>query len=334
MIKKGINTLLLEYRFTKKLSQINFNFVDVLLYSTPPITFQKVVTKLKKKYNCINYLVLKDIFPQNAVDLNLVRKNSLMHKYFRKKEKNLYKYSDIIGCMSPANKKYLIDNNDIVKNKLINITPNCIAPKVNNCKIDKKTILQKYDIPFKTLHLVYGGNIGKPQGIDFIIKCIHEIKKYDEIFFTIIGNGKEFNRLKKYVDINLLNIKIIDNMPKDEYLRLLSCMDIGLAFLDNRFTIPNFPSRILDYMNYSLPVIACTDVVCDLKQEICDQGAGFWCRSDDIEGFKDILDKIIKDKNMLANMGKISRELLMKKYSAQKVVDDLLYEINNFKNRG
>jgi glycosyltransferase involved in cell wall biosynthesis len=329
ILTKGINTLLLEYRFLKKLSKFEFTSLDILLYSTPPITFQKVIVKLKKKYNCVNYLLLKDIFPQNAIDLGMIKKNSLLHIFFRYKEKMLYQYSDIIGCMSPGNVKYLIEKNHGI-NKKINITPNCISPQETVISLDKKAILGIYNIPPESIHLIYGGNIGKPQGIDFIIKCIHIIKNYRNIFLTIVGNGTEFSRLKKSIDKSISNVKLLDSLPKDKYLELLACMDIGLIFLDNRFTIPNFPSRILDYMDYSLPIIACTDIVCDVKQEICDQGAGFWCQSDNIDKFKDILEIVINSKDILIDMRYKSHELLLKKYSIKTVVAYMLHEINNF----
>ena len=330
IIRKGINTLLLEYRFLLKLSQFEFTSLDVLLYSTPPITFQKVITWLKKRYNCISYLLLKDIFPQNAVDLEMIRKNGLLHGFFRCKEKKLYQNSDIIGCMSPANVKYVIEKNRL-NNKKVNVTPNCILPQKGVSSSDKKNMLEKYNIPLGTINFIYGGNIGKPQGIDFIIKCIQIIKNYRDIFFTIVGNGTEFNKLKKSIDSNVSNVMLLNALPKDKYQELLVYMDIGLIFLDNKFTIPNFPSRMLDYMDYSIPIIACTDIVCDVKQEICDQGAGFWCRSGDMEGFKNILDIIIKDKNILITMGERSHELLVKKYSVQYVVANMLHEIKDFK---
>jgi glycosyltransferase involved in cell wall biosynthesis len=332
ILKKGINTLLLEHRFLMRFLQFDFDSLDILLYSTPPITFQKIIAKLKKKYNCVTYLLLKDIFPQNAVDLEMLRKNSLLYLFFRYKEKKLYQQSDIIGCMSPRNREYLLENNPELANKKINITPNCIYPNKQIPDLIKRDVLESYDIPHDTIHLIYGGNIGKPQGVKFLINCISVIKNYDTVSFIIVGDGAEYTKLQKSIGADILNVKLINFLPKEQYLKLLSCMDFGLIFLDNRFTIPNFPSRVLDYMNYSLPIIACTDIVADIRQEICDQGAGLWCRSGDIEGFKRILDTIIYDKNIGVDMGKRSHQILAEKYSVQNVVVNMLHEINGVKN--
>ena len=49
---------------------------------------------------------------------------------------------------------------------------------------------------------------------------------------------------------------------------LANSCDVGLIFLDKRFTIPNFPSRLLSYMQASMPVLAATDVNTDIGKVI------------------------------------------------------------------
>ena len=52
---------------------------DLILYSTPPITFNKVISYAKETSGnkATTYLMLKDIFPQNAVDLGLMKTTGL-----------------------------------------------------------------------------------------------------------------------------------------------------------------------------------------------------------------------------------------------------------------
>lgn len=115
--EKGIGTLLIENQFKaaikKHLSDVRF---DLITYSTPTITFTNVVKYLKKKnLDAISYLQLKAIFPQNAVDIGMFGEKSLFNWFFRKKEKALYKVSDFIGCMSPANVEFVLKHNPEVK---------------------------------------------------------------------------------------------------------------------------------------------------------------------------------------------------------------------------
>lgn len=114
-IEKGISTFFIGMQF-KKAIQEYFGDVkfDLVLYSTPPITVTKTVAFLKKRDGAASYLMLKDIFPQNACDIGLLKKTgwtAVIYRYFRRKEKQLYLISDYIGCMSQANVDFLLKHN-------------------------------------------------------------------------------------------------------------------------------------------------------------------------------------------------------------------------------
>ena len=128
IIEKGIGTILLEHQYRhaikKYLKEVNF---DLILYSTPPITLINVIKYLKcKNSQAISYLLLKDIFPQNAVDMKMFSPKSLFYRYFRKKEIALYMYSDFIGCMSPANVDYVRLQNPYYQKWRVEENPNSI----------------------------------------------------------------------------------------------------------------------------------------------------------------------------------------------------------------
>ncbi len=132
---------------------------DLILYATPPITLYSAIKYCKKQYNAKTFLMLKDIFPQNAVDLELFSKYSLIYLYFRIKEKKYYQISDNIGCMSKGNIEYILENNHKINKKKLCIFYNSI--RTNN---NKSTIFNKNKTIF-----IFGGNIGKPQNIMFLL---------------------------------------------------------------------------------------------------------------------------------------------------------------------
>src|SRR5699024_5383715 len=138
---------------------------DLIIYSTPPMTFSNLIKLFKRRDNSISYLMLKDIFPQNAVDLNIFSKKGAIYNYFRHKEKQTYSISDLIGVMSLANKKYLLNNNNISDGK-ISIFRNSIYEYTEEYFKDDNliNILNKYEIKKSKTLFIYGGNIGLPQG--------------------------------------------------------------------------------------------------------------------------------------------------------------------------
>lgn len=319
LIEKGISTLLIEKQFIRAIKKFipNIKF-DLVIYSTPPITFSKVIKMIKDRDGAKSYLLLKDIFPQNAVDMGMMKEGSLLHKLFRNKEEKLYKNSDYIGCMSEANKKYVINHNNFINPSIVEVCPNSISPKeiqrVND--IDKKLLKEKLGIPGESLLIIYGGNLGKPQGIDFLIDIARSNKENNKVFFMVVGNGTEYSSLKEFVDIEKpKNFILKEHLAKKEYEELVKISDVGLILLDKRFTIPNFPSRLLSYMEYSLPVIAATDIYTDIKECLEYGNFGMWCESGDLDSFNKIINKFIENSELLEEMSSNSRKYLEEKYT-------------------
>ncbi|WP_237718781.1 glycosyltransferase family 4 protein [Alkalibacillus haloalkaliphilus] len=321
LIEKGISTLTIESKFLKavkrKLSHVKF---DLVLYSTPPITFEKIIKYVKKRDQAKSYLLLKDIFPQNAVDLGMFSKKNPIYWYFRAKEKKLYKTSDYIGCMSQANVDYVYNNNSYLQAKSteIEVCPNSIELKSVNINQKKKVeIRKKYGIPTDKTIFLYGGNLGKPQGIDFLIKCLRQNEKSEGAFFVVVGSGTEFDKLKLFFgNEKPRNSLLLSYLPKDDYEVLANSCDVGLVFLDKRFTIPNFPSRILSYMNVSVPILAATDPNTDLGDVISKGRFGFWCESDNVEKFSEHVERLC-DQSLRKQLGINSKKYLVENYTTE-----------------
>lgn len=319
VIEKGISTLMIESVFLKAIKKYMKDIkFDLVIYSTPPITFGKVISYVKRRDNAKTYLLLKDIFPQNAVDLNMFSENSLIYKYFRFKEKQLYAQSDFIGCMSQANVDFVLKNNIAIPPNTVEVCPNSIDPlTIEKDETKVREIRKKYNIPLDKTVFIYGGNLGKPQGIDFLIECLKANKVNDQVYFVIAGSGTEFNKLKTFFDgEKITNAQLFSQLPKDDYEILANSCDVGLIFLDKRFTIPNFPSRLLSYMQASMPVLAATDVNTDIGQVIEQGKFGFWCDSSDVLKFNEKV-QLLLDKELREQMGVNARQYLEDNYTAK-----------------
>ena len=321
LFEKGISTIMISIHYKHAIKRYLSNKkIDLIMYSTPPITLDGVVKYAKNYYGAPTYLLLKDIFPQNAVDLEMFSKKGLkgiIYQYFRNKEKNLYDLSDYIGCMSYANVKYILKNNTNIKNDRVEVCPNSIEPVDMRIDSDvKSNIRNKYGIPNDKKVLVYGGNLGRPQGLGFLMDCIRSQVENENIYFLIVGDGTEYKQLEDFViNEKTGNVKLMKRLPKDDYDKMIAACDVGLIFLDHRFTIPNFPSRILAYMQAALPVLAATDTSTDIGKVITDGEFGFWCESNDINGFSEIIKKI--DTSDLLKLGENGRKYLEKYYTAE-----------------
>ena len=220
----------------KYLSKENY---DLILYATLPVTLANLVKYCKSKYHAKTFLMLKDIFPQNVVDLEMMSNTSIIYKYFRNQEKKYYKYSDYIGCMSQANLEYVLKYNPEINKKKVYIFPNSI--KID---FDGKTEFNNKKTVF-----MFGGNLGKPQKIPLLINLSRKLKDYPKAEFVVVGDGTEQKKIREYVaDEKPKNFVYNKRLPEKEYEKLLQTADIGIICLDQRFTIPNVPSRMQVYM--------------------------------------------------------------------------------------
>ena len=327
ILEKGIGTLLIESQYVSAIKKYldNIKF-DLILYTTPPITFTGVVDYLKRKNpQAISYLLLKDIFPQNAVDIGLFGEKSFFNKYFRHKEVKLYRQSDYIGCMSPANVDFLLTHNDYINKDNVEVAPNSIelAEQTVLTQEQREGIKRKYNLPLDKPILIYGGNLGKPQGIGFFVQCLNSNKNREDCYFLIVGSGTEYPQIKEWFDtVHPNSISVYERLPKADYDLLVQCCDVGLIFLDHRFTIPNYPSRLLSYLEYKMPVLCVTDPNTDIGRIAEDNGYGYWCESNSVEAFTSILDKMIHSNRQL--MGENGYAFLKNNYLVQNTYNAII----------
>lgn len=310
VIEKGVGQILVETQFKRAIKKhLSGKSFDLILYTTPPITFPKVIKYLRNHNpQAKTYLLLKDIFPQNAVDLGMMSKTGLkgtLYRFFRNKEKKLYSLSDYIGCMSPANVEYVLKHNSEIDSGRVEVAPNSMElmnteMEEGQIKAERYYIRKKYDLPLDKPVFIYGGNLGKPQGIPFLINCLNANSNRTDCHFLIIGTGTELQKLKDWYNVKThQSVTIMNGVPKDEYEVIVRTCDVGMIFLDHRFTIPNFPSRILSYLSNKMPVICATDPNTDMGRIAEKNGFGYWCESNSVDAFTSILDRMIHSEREL-----------------------------------
>jgi glycosyltransferase involved in cell wall biosynthesis len=328
-IEKGISTLLIEYQFGKAIEKhLNLDKIDLILYSTPPITLNRLILSLKVRYNAKTYLMLKDIFPQNAVDLGVINKNSVIYKFFKKKEKKLYEISDFIGCMSPANVEYLLKNNPSISNEKVRICPNAIDLREREYDESSLFIRDKYQIPKDAVVFIFGGNLGVGQGINFFLEVLASNKWKSDRFFLVVGSGNRYKKIKEWIDANHPgNALLLSAVSRQDYEQLENASNVGLVFLDRKFTIPNFPSRILSYMECKLPLLIATDTACDLGSIAEENRFGLWAETGDLVTINKNIEKYVKDNDLRTQYGELGLAFLKSNFLVNHAYDLIMEQI-------
>ena len=159
---------------------------------------------------------------------------------------------------------------------------------------ESAAILTMYGLPTEKPIFIYGGNLGIPQGIPFLLECMEANADREDCHFVVVGSGTYYQRLADwYKERKPKAVTVMKGLPKADYDRLVRACQVGLIFLDYRFTIPNYPSRLLSYLENKMPVIACTDPICDTGIIAETNGFGIYAPSNDVKAFTSAVDRML-----------------------------------------
>ena len=320
-IERAVNETLLSYqafKFAKK--ELKENSRNGIIYYSPSIFFGRLVRKLSKLWNCKTYLILRDIFPQWAIDNKLLKEDSFAYLYFNFFEKINYQSADRIGVMSQSNLDFFKSKN-INTSKfevLYNWSQIIDAPDV------KSDFRKKLKLEDKIV-LFYGGNIGHAQQMINLINLAKKFRENSSVHFLFVGKGDEVELLLKEIKNNKLkNITYLPSVNQNTYFEMLNEFDIGMFSLHSEHKTHNFPGKLLGYMEYSKPILGCVNAGNDLSDVVNSANAGIVVNSTDELGLYEAAKALIDSKSIRDKMGANGRKLLLNKFSVKKVSEQIL----------
>ncbi len=296
------------------------NPCQLIVFYSPTIFFGSLVGRLKTLYGCPAYLILRDIFPQWAVDAGILRKG-LIYQYFRRKEFAQYQESDVIGVQSPANLDYF-DKNPIGTKTKVEVLYNWGSPP--DSPIRNLGFREKWGLRGKIVFF-YGGNIGIAQDIDNIVRLAENVQHDERVYFLLVGEGSEVPRLRALITSKCLrNITIKDSVSQEEYLCMVGEFDVGLISLDRNLKTHNFPGKLSSYLFHGIPVLASINPGNDLKNVLEDNCAGMVSLNGDDGSLELQALKLANDSVLRKHMGANGRRLMQATFSVAGAVQQIL----------
>lgn len=331
-IEKGITALTMPKDLEKAIKKYFKNEKFDLIYThTPFISNAKLINNLKGYYNCKSCLHLWDIFPQNAKDINLLT-NKLLLSFFEYQEQKMYDVFDYIGCMSKGNLEYMEIRDKNIKLDKYFILKNWAQIK-EKLIFDKKLIREKYKYTENDFICIFGGNMGKPQKLENILELAKKSLIDKNIKFLFVGKGTERNLLENKVkNENISNVKFLDYIPREDYELVTASCDIGLVSLDERFTVPNFPSKTTDYFKLELPILASLDSCAakDYGKFLQDEvKGGLFALSGKTDELYSQLLKLKNNSELKIELGRNGRQYYENELGVDKAYETIMKQIKN-----
>ncbi|WP_446642865.1 glycosyltransferase family 4 protein [Vibrio sp. PNB22_4_2] len=322
-ITRAINETLLSYRAWRAIAnQVKEDTFDGVVYYSPSIFFGSLVGQIKKRCNCYSYLVLRDFFPQWAIDSGLIKAGSVIERYFRYFEASSYKRADMIGVMSQRNLDIFNDNNaeqfpvSILRN-WASLTPHVASSKVYNLR-------EKLGLSDQVIYF-YGGNIGHAQDMANLVRLAKGMSQDNKAHFLFVGQGDEVELIQDLASKwELSNFSYLPSVDQTEFKEILAQVDVGLFSLSAKHTAHNFPGKLLGYMVQSLPILGSVNQGNDLMELVNESGAGFITMNGDDEQFLANALQLQQSVELRREMGAAGYRLLENEFAVSSIASTIL----------
>jgi glycosyltransferase involved in cell wall biosynthesis len=292
-VRRTINEFLMPFMMLRNLrrSPLATREWDGVVWYSPSIFFGPLVNALQRSSGCKSYLIVRDIFPEWAVDLGIMGRG-IPYLFFRTVAHYQYSIASVIGVQTQGNLAYF-DRVRESDNPRVEVLENWLADSpTKSCSIDlNKTSLSGRHI------LVYAGNMGIAQGLGILLDLAERLRCRTDIGLLFVGRGSDAKKLAATAHSRgLNNVVFMDEIPPEEIPGLYAQCTIGIVALDARHRSHNVPGKFLTYMLSGLPVIATINARNDLANLIRDEGVGCVCEDAKVETLErlalDLIDHI------------------------------------------
>lgn len=323
-IRRTVAEFLLPFMMKRNLrkSPLASERWDRVVWYSPTIFLGPLANYLKQASGCKGYLIVRDIFPEWAVDLGLLSRG-LAYRFFKAIESYQYSVADVIGVQTSSNLPYFdhwIGKSgrrvEVLQNWLA-VAPNVgTSVSVSNSQLSGRTIF------------VYAGNMGIAQGMDIYIDLAESLQDRRDIGFLFIGRGSAVPQLREAVkERKLDNVLFHDEIHQSEIPALYSQCHIGIVALDPRHKTHNIPGKFLSYMQSGLPVLASINPGNDLEDLIQSNGVGRVCTDYSVSTLRrmavSLVEELASDKSVSSRCRTLSAKLFSPETAVKQIVEAL-----------
>lgn len=292
---------------------------DLIFYEAPPVTAGKVLSILKKHFGAELFVFVREMFPQSAVDLAMISGNSLIYRYFKKKQFALYKAADTLGYASSGSERYARALFDGLKHAYSVVFP---YTKALSHKRADGSARKKYGIAPDCTVFFFGGGTGSRQAVKFICTALEKLSGMENVRFVFDGTGSKIKLIAQRLK-SCKNVIVTEPLTREEAERLALESDIGVVTLDHRFSAPYFQEIFVTYLELGLPILAATDPNNDLRNLLREKKCGVWCASNDVFSFCNEIKRLAGDLALRREFSENARAYALKHLDVIRSVEIL-----------
>jgi glycosyltransferase involved in cell wall biosynthesis len=234
---------------------------DWVVWYSPSIFFGPVVRWIKRRFKARTYLVLRDIFPEWAVETGALTAAPVIG-FLKAIAGFQYGLADVIGIQAEGDRAYL---NQYSTKARIELLPNWI--KQETIPPADQSLADAFGTGGRKV-IVFGGALGPAQDPDNIVRLANNLKDRTDICFLILGDGDRSAFEFKVKDLGLTNMILAPGVSQTRFKQILRLADLGLVSLHKDLRTHNIPGRFLSHLEAGLPTLASINANNDLANLI------------------------------------------------------------------
>jgi len=320
-VRRTLGELFMPFTMLRnlRLSPLATQHWDGVVWYAPSIFHGPLANALKKTSDCRGYLIIRDIFPDWAVDMGLMGRG-LPYRFFAAVARYQYAVADVIGVQTPGNQAYF--SHWLTKSgRRLEVLPNWLGkPAKAHCTIQvSETKLAGRKV------FVYAGNMGVAQGMDILLDLAERLSNRSDVGFLFVGRGSEAARQKTIaIERQLDNVVFFDEINPDQIPDLYAQCSVGIVALDPRHKSHNIPGKFLTYMQSGLPVLANINVGNDLAQLIRDAHVGQVCESNKLDELVRLAERLLSQIETDIGISERCQHLFETQFNVENTVQQIV----------
>lgn len=293
---------------------------DAIIFYSPSIFFGNLVRRLKRLWSCPVYMVLRDIFPQWALEVGTLR-DGLVFRYLRFRELQQYRAADVIGVESPASRQYF-QRTGFHFGRPVEVLYNWAC--LREADLPKTHYREELRLEGKVVFF-YGGTLGPHQDALCLSRLARILRERPDAHVVVVAEGNELNVLVDDIRRDDPgNITLLPHVPQERFPGMVSEFDVGLITLHPSLRTHNFPGKMLAYMGASIPILASINPGNDLRDILEAHDAGRVCLNGEDERLRSYALELAADADLRSRLGRNGRRLLESTFSVSRAAEQIL----------
>jgi len=292
--------------------------VNVVFASNPQVlaVFPALIYKIC--HRCPIVLNVDDLWPEDPIDLGLIRSN-ILKKVSRLIAKIAYSIADAITPISPGYVKVICGR--------YNISPSKVH--VVRAGVDLNKFKEYAKANRKVFKVLYSGAFSVAYDFDQVLLAAKILENVEDVEFILQGGGELVSYLKtKVKELKLGNVKIVDKiLSRDEVAKLLNEADALILPLRN-FGRPylGISSKLYEYQAVGKPIICCADG--QPAEYVKETGSGVVIKPGDYEALAKAVLYLETNPDLAKKLGDSGRRYVEDNLSIERIGEEMITVFN------